>query len=92
MNADELRAMAGEHRRARRGTRAVVAWHEHTADALDQAASDRETLERVRAHYEALNGWCVGYFGRDEPWPGGLDQRLSALRAALRDEQEGGTR
>jgi hypothetical protein len=79
MNADELRALRDDCKR-----RADVAWTDqhanwmlNIADALDQAASDRAALERVR---DRLRRWV-----RDED-----DEDLwFAIYASLRDEQKG---
>lgn len=40
-------------------------------------------LEAVREAYEDFAPWCVGFFGRHEKWPDGVEQHLRDLRIAL---------
>lgn len=86
MNADELRDLAVMHR-----VRALCTdvethaeLHTVTAAALDQAASDRATLERVREYADELSQPPL-YGGHGLPVIG------AALTSILGDEHEPGS-
>ncbi|WIE60761.1 hypothetical protein DEI97_013525 [Curtobacterium sp. MCLR17_032] len=79
LTSKEMRVVADDLQRGNSGRfRSEVIAEAETA--LRTAA---DQLEAVQEAYEDFAPWCVGFFGRNEKWPDGVEQHLRDLRIAL---------